>query len=51
MTKTSRIEWIDTVKGIAILLMLIGHMAENSQIRAVISSFHMPLFMIMTQVN
>lgn len=45
--KTSRIQWIDIVKGIAILLMLIGHMVEgDSQIRKMIYSFHMPLFVI-----
>lgn len=47
-----RIEWLDIAKGIAILLVIMGHAraAESTSssvtIRAIIYSFHMPLFFI-----
>lgn len=41
---TERIEWIDTVKGIGILLVLIGHCALPTG--SYIYMFHMPLFYI-----
>ena len=40
-----RIVWIDTAKAIAILFVIIGH-SVSGQARAVIFSFHMPLFFI-----
>ena len=47
LKNTDRIKWIDIVKGIAIILMLIGHMLESdSIIRMLIYSFHMPLFIL-----
>lgn len=42
-----RIEWIDIVKGIGILLMVIGHAGVSSQIKVWIYGFHMPLFFIL----
>lgn len=47
MEKPSRIQFIDIAKGIAIILMVIGHMPGIDPVfRAVIFSFHMPLFII-----
>ena len=43
-----RIEWIDFSKGIAILLVIIGHTIGNPIIRGVIFSIHMPLFFIVS---
>lgn len=47
-----RIEWIDFTKGIAILLVIIGHTVElhkyGSSLRGIIYSFHMPLFFILS---
>lgn len=44
-----RIEWIDVSKGIAIILMMIGHYVPyGSQIRNFIFAFHMPLFFILS---
>lgn len=43
-----RIEWVDVAKGIAILLMIIGHEIGNLNIHALIFSFHMPLFFILS---
>ena len=45
-----RIAWVDIAKGIAILLVIIGHSVSGgiygSTIRGLIYSFHMPLFFI-----
>ena len=47
MTK-QRLDWLDIAKGIAILLVIVGHTVNNpSIIRQVIFSFHMPLFFIL----
>ncbi len=42
-----RIEWIDIVKGIGIILMVIGHAGNIPNIKLWIYSFHMPLFFAM----
>ncbi|MCH3910240.1 MAG: acyltransferase family protein [Limosilactobacillus oris] len=47
-TKGKRLEWVDIAKGIAILLMIIGHEVKNPHIYALIFSFHMPLFFILS---
>lgn len=50
---TKRIEWVDCTKGIAIILVVLGHTltyySPNFDIGVrIIYSFHMPLFFIMT---
>lgn len=45
---SSRIGCVDFAKGIAILLVIFGHTVTISIIRAVIFSFHMPLFFILS---
>jgi fucose 4-O-acetylase-like acetyltransferase len=51
-SKGKRINWIDEAKGIAILLVIIGHTISKytygSLIRGIIFSFHMPLFFILS---
>ncbi len=42
-----RIEWIDCARGIAILLVIVGHGVDGFP-RALIFSFHMPLFFILS---
>ncbi len=48
--KNCRIEWIDFAKGIAILLVIIGHTVSwsggkwEALVRGGIFSFHMPFF-------
>ena len=42
----NRIEYIDIARGIAIILMVIGHVVDQGWKREVIFSFHMPLFII-----
>lgn len=53
--KHNRIEWIDMTKGIAILLVIIGHTVAfdvaGSITRGLIFSFHMPLFFILSCVT
>ena len=44
----SRIAWVDFAKSIAILSVIFGHTVTISIIRAVIFSFHMPLFLILS---
>lgn len=45
--RTNRIEYIDSIKGLAILLMIFGHM-EFHNLNWFIYSFHMPLFFILS---
>lgn len=41
-------DWIDIAKGIAIILVVVGHtLTVTSPVRAVIFSFHMPLFFVL----
>lgn len=45
----TRIDWIDVAKGIAILLVIIGHTLKTGTFwRHTIFSFHMPLFFILS---
>ncbi len=47
MPLKSRIVWLDICKGIAIILMILGHISNSPfYVKMVIFSFHMPLFMI-----
>ena len=56
MDNKDRIKWIDTAKGIGILLVIIGHTVKDYTdqeflIRGLISSFHMPLFFILSGIT
>lgn len=45
----NRIEAIDLVKGMAIILVIFGHLTFDNEIqRTLVYSFHMPLFMILS---
>lgn len=50
MDKLERIPWIDTTRGIAILLVVFGHCMGyiDNPINKVILSFHMPLFFFLS---
>src|SRR6202042_790957 len=39
-----RISWVDICRGIAIILVLYGHIFTNDNQRYLIYAFHMPLF-------
>ena len=48
-TQNDRLDWIDTIKGIGIILVVVGHHLRGlSWINTWISSFHMPLFFLVT---
>lgn len=51
-TISQRVEWIDILKGIAILLVVVGHMpyaeGTGNPGRVLIYSFHMPLFFMLS---
>ena len=56
-TITNRIDWIDSLRGFAILLVIIGHLIQfnyytsiENDIFNVIYSFHMPLFFFISGV-
>lgn len=44
MSNKIRITWLDTCKGIGILLVIIGHTPIDPALRGIIYGFHMPLF-------
>ncbi len=45
----SRVDEIDVAKGIGILLVILGHIVpENTYLRTIIYSFHMPLFFFLS---
>lgn len=46
----TRIVWIDNLRGIAILLVVLGHVVNNPIVLKVISSFHVPLFFIISGI-
>lgn len=55
--KAERIKWVDAAKGIAILLVILGHTISEvgtlteQTARALIFSFHMPLFFILSALT
>lgn len=44
--RTNRLQWLDTAKGITILLMVLGHTSLPLVLSNFIWAFHMPLFFI-----
>lgn len=46
----NRVRYIDIARGIAIILMVIGHVLEHGLKRNIIFSFHMPLFIIVSGI-
>jgi len=48
MSKKARVQFIDVARGIAIILMIIGHGLDKGIARDIIFSFHMPLFIIIS---
>lgn len=48
VTKHARLTWVDVAKGMAIILMVVGHEVTSRHLHAVIFSFHMPLFFILS---
>lgn len=50
LSMEKRVEWVDFAKGIAILLVIVGHNGGNV-IRGAVYSFHMPLFFLLSCVT
>ena len=47
--KTNRLNWIDSAKGLLILLVVLGHMSDiNGELKNWIFTFHMPAFFIIS---
>lgn len=43
-----RVSWIDCAKGIAAVLMILGHTWFTESLKAFFYTFHMPLFFILS---
>ena len=43
-----RVDYLDYAKGIAIILVVLGHIFSGGNIKTYIYSFHMPLFFIIS---
>lgn len=49
MSESKRLDFVDIAKGIGIILVVMGHLLpENSYLRNIIYSFHMPLFFFLS---
>ena len=51
LTNKGRITWVDSVKGIAIYLIVVGHFLNVSSlvpVNKVLYSFHVPLFFVLS---
>lgn len=44
--QAKRLSWLDVLKGIGIILVVVGHIYSNNRINHWIYSFHMPLFFL-----
>ena len=44
MVKNERINYLDIAKGIAILLVILGHIYSENPVKVWLYSFHLPLF-------
>lgn len=48
---TKRIEWLDTAKGILIILVVLGHCHVNRTVDVIINSFHMVAFFSLSGIT
>lgn len=46
--KKQRIDWIDWLRGLAIIFVVIGHFPVNDKVKIYLYSFHLPLFFILS---
>ena len=46
----SRIPWVDSAKGMAMLLIIWGHVQEPSTLYSWITSFHVQVFLVLTGI-
>lgn len=45
---SDRLEWIDVVRGIGIIAVVVGHVWTRGPVRDAVYSFHMPLFFLLS---
>lgn len=45
-----RISWVDAAKGLAMLIIIWGHVQSSSPLKNWLTSFHVPLFLVLTGV-
>lgn len=48
LENTQRLDWVDNLKGIGMILVILGHVSINKYLNDIIYSFHMPLFFIIS---
>lgn len=48
--RSNRISWVDSAKGLGIILVVLGHTSLPQEIKTYIYSFHMPLFFFLSGV-
>ncbi len=48
LTGSKRIEWVDLCRGLAILLVMLGHSHEHSIVKDWLYTFHIPLFFFLS---
>ena len=46
VSRAERLSWLDVLKGIGIILVVIGHVYSNRTVFNWLYSFHMPLFFL-----
>ena len=47
----NRIAWIDTAKGITAVLVVLGHILNHGVVQAVIYTFHVPVFFLLSGIG
>ena len=48
--QSNRIEWIDAIKGLAMILIVWGHCQQPSPLKLFLTSFHVPAFFTITGI-
>ena len=48
--KDNRIGWVDAAKGIAMLIIMWGHVQHTSPVKEWLTSFHVPIFLVLTGI-
>ena len=48
MKEQERLSWIDAAKGLAMLIIVWGHVQTGSPLKMWITSFHVPVYLVLT---
>lgn len=49
--KKTRIEWVDWLKALAIIFVVIGHFPINAKLKLYLYAFHLPLFFVLSGIT